>query len=255
MEMKAYSPEPKVIKFDNTNVTVKMMDDSWIIDQCLGHSPSVPKQGYVWKHEDRCARLLIPGDQYENTMRFFRDTYGNAAVIAWDGNVALGHIIFVPKAEVRKRKMLFHERMPASAGDDKTLVVEAAAFCSIGGQKYRRHGIGRAMAEMMIDWASQTNWAKMQIFGVTAGLFPGDWLDSCIPPRPFWQKFGFQVIGQTRVHQSLRDVINIVGEDDPRNSEAERRQKQEIKAQLQQGLIPEEEWAYDFDLEKSLTIA
>ena len=149
--------------------------------------------------------------------------------------------------------MLFHERMSASSGDDKTLVVEAAAFCSIGGQKYRRHGIGSAMAEMMIDWASQTGWVKMQIFGVTAGLFPGDWMDSCMPPRPFWQNFGFQVIGQTKIHQSLRDIINIVGEDDPRNSEAERRQKQEIKAQLQQGLILEEEWAYDFDLEKNLS--
>jgi len=135
-----YNPEPRIITFGDTSVTVKMMDDSWIINQCVSHSPFVPKPGVVWSHEDRCSRVQIPGDQFEDAMRSFRDAYGNAAVIAWDGNVALGHIIFVPKAEARKQKMLFHERMPASAGDDKTLVVEAVAFCSIGGQKYRRRG-------------------------------------------------------------------------------------------------------------------
>ena len=252
--MKTYSPEPKVIKFDDTTVTVKMMDDSWIIDKCVVHSPFIPKQGYAWKHEDHCSRLLIPADQYEDTMRFFRDTYGNAAVIAWDGNVVLGHVIFVPKTEARKRKMLFYERMPVSPDDDKTLVVEAVGFCSIGGQKYRKHGVGRAMAEMMIDWAIHTGWSKIEIFGVPSGLFPAHWMDSCMPPRTFWERFGFRVFEKARIYRSWEDVPDITDDDDPRHSETEKRQKQEIKVQLQQGLIAEDEWAYDYDMEKSLTV-
>lgn len=43
--------------------------------------------------------------------------------------------------------------MSESPNDDKTLVVHAVGFCSIGGQEYRGHGIGRSMAEMVIEWA------------------------------------------------------------------------------------------------------
>jgi len=71
-----YNLEPRIITFDDTTVTVKMMDDSWIINQCVSHSPFVPKAGVVWSHKDRCSRLQIPGDQFEDTMRSFRDVAG-----------------------------------------------------------------------------------------------------------------------------------------------------------------------------------
>lgn len=230
-----------------------MMDDSWIINQCLGHSPLVPKSGVVWSHKDRCGRLLIPGDEYEQTMCYFRNTYGNAAVIAWDDNIALGHIIFVPKSEARERKMLFHERMLVSPCDDKTLVVQAVAFCSIGGQKYRGRGIGCAMTELMIEWATVNGWRKIQIYGVPSGLFPGHWMDFCMPPKPFWQKFGFEVFSKTESEETWEQVkVENLG-DDPRKSPEEMAYKKDIIAKVEQGEISEEEWAFEFDVEKSLT--
>lgn len=251
--MKIYNPEPRRITFDDVTVTVKMMDDLWIINQCVSHSPFVPKPGVVWSHRDHCSRLQIPGDQFEDAMRSFHDTYGNAAVIAWDGNMALGHIIFIPKAEARKWKMLYHERMPTSSDADKALVVEAVGFCSIGGQKYRGHGIGKAMADMMIDWARQNGWTRMQIFGVPSGLFPGHWMDSCMPSRPFWEKFGFEVIDKVKNGQTWDEVKTAALGDDPRCNSREMELKKQIIENIKSSESSKEEWAYDFDMEKSLT--
>lgn len=248
-----YNPEPRLVKFDDTTVTVKMMDDTWIINRCVSHSPFIPKPGVVWSHEDRCSRVQIPGDQFEDAMRTFRNTYGNAAVIAWDRNAALGHIIFVPKTEARRWKMLHHERMPTSPDDNKTLVVEAVGFCSIGGQKYRGHGIGRVMAEMMIDWAGRNSWTKMQIFGVPSGLFPARWMDSCMPPKPFWEKFGFEMIRKVENGKTWDEIKAAHLGDDPRNNPTEMELKKRIIENLKDTESSKENWAYDFDMEKSLT--
>ena len=253
MGMNIYNPAPRLIAFDDVDVTVKMMDDSWIINRCVSHSPFVPQPGVVWSHGDRCNRLQIPGDCFEDTVRSLRDTYGNVAVIAWDGDLALGHIIFVPKAEARRWKMLNHERMPASPDDDRTLVVEAVGFCSIGGQKYRRHGIGNAMAAMMIDWAIRNGWLNMQIFGVPCGLFPGHWKDSCMPPRPFWEQLGFEVTEKVPHGRTWEEIKAAHVGDDPRRSPAEARLKRQIVETLENLRPSEEDWAYDFDMEKSLT--
>jgi len=143
----------RMIKFDGKTVIVKMMDDSWIINECITHGPTVPRHGVVWSHSDHCTRLLIPGDEYENTMKELMEKYGNCAVIAWDEKLALGHIIFVPKIEARNRKMLYYEKMTETSYDDKTLVIEAVGFCSITGHEYRHRGIGKATAQMVLDWA------------------------------------------------------------------------------------------------------
>ncbi len=251
--MKPTDVHARIVRFDEKTVTVKMMDDSWIINRCVSEAPFTPRPGVVWSYRDRCSRLLIPGDEYEQTMRHFRDAYGNAAVIAWDGGTVLGHIIFVPKPEARRRKMLFHERMPVSPDDDRTLVVQAVGFCSIGGQEYRGRGIGRTMAELMIEWAAANEWLKFQIFGVPSGLFPGHWMDSCMPPKPFWLKFGFEGIGRTKAERTWEEMKAANLGDDPRNSKDEMSRKKEAIAEVERGEIPEDEWAYEFDLERSLT--
>ncbi len=250
--MTMYNPEPRLIKFDATTVTVKMMDDSWIINRCVSHSPFVPQPGVVWSHEDRCSRVQIPGDRFEDAMRSFRDTYGNVAVIAWDGDVALGHIIFVPKNEARRWKMLHHDRMPTSSDDDRTLLIEAVGFYSIGGQKYRGQGIGKTMVGMMIDWATQNGWTGMQVFGVPCGLFPGDWMDSCMPPKPFWEKFGFQAFHKVKTGRTWEEVAAAHLGDDPRNSRTEEELKKRIVESIGDSESSMDLWAYDFDMERSL---
>ncbi len=244
--------ENKVIKFDGKTVIVKMMDDSWIINQCISERPIKPKKGVVWSHDQYCTRLRIPGDIYENTMKEFMDRYGDAAVIAWDGNLALGHMIFVPKVEARKHKMLYYERMADTSYDDKTLVIEAVGFCSIDGHEYRRRGIGRAMAEMVLDWAKFNNWQSVQVYGAPVGLFPWSWLDSCMPPIPFWQKLGFHITGKTRIKSSWQELRELILADDPRDSEEERKLKNDAVEKIENGQIAEEQWAYEYDLEIKL---
>lgn len=249
MRTGVYNPQPKLIRYDDAVVTVKMMDEGWIINRCVSHSPFVSQPGIVWSHEDRCTRLRIPGDRFEDAMRNFREKYGNAAVIAWDKDVVLGHMIFIPKAEAVRWKMLYYERMP-SPDDSNVLVVKAVGFCSIGGQEYRKRGIGRAMAEMMIDWAEGNGWSKIQIFGVPSGLLPLHWMDSCMPPKPFWEKFGFEVIGKTGIHQTWNELKTEILDDDPRASRYEAELKKEIIDKVERGIYCEEDWAYDFDMEK-----
>jgi GNAT superfamily N-acetyltransferase len=250
--MNMHDMEPRRITVGDSTIVVQMMDDSWILNRCVSHSPFVPKPGVVWSHTNCCSRLQIPGDQFEDAMRSFRDNYGNAAVIAWDGDVALGHIIFVPKAEARRWKILYYDRMPASPDDGKTLVVEAVGFCSIGGQKYRGHGIGRAMAEMAIDWADANGWIQMEIFGVPSGLFPGHWKDSCMPPRPFWEKFGFKVFDKVRHDRTWEEISMGNLTDDPRNDSQEIELKKQIVNDMKDPVASEEDWAYTFDMKRRL---
>ncbi len=251
--MNIWPIEPRKIRFDGKTVIVKMMDDSWIINECITHGPIQPRAGIVWKHSDHCSRLLIPGDEYESTMKEFMDAYGNCAVIAWDGDVALGHMIFVPKAEAQRRQMLYHERMLETDYDAKTLVIEAVGFCSIMGHEYRGRGIGRAMGGMILEWAKLNNWKAVQVYGTPTGLFPWAWLDSCMPPYQFWQKLGFQIVAKMKTASSWQQVRDAMLADDPRASESERKLKDDIVAKVEQGKILEQQWAYEYDLERKLS--
>jgi len=239
----------RIIRFDGKTIIVKMMDDSWIINECITHGPIEPRHGVVWSHSDRCTRLLIPGDEYENTMKELMEKYGNCAVIAWDGKLALGHMIFVPKIEARNNKMLYYEKMNETSYDDKTLVIQAVGFCSIGGHEYRHHGIGRAMGEMILEWAKLNRWKSVQIYGAPSGLFPWAWLDSCMPPLQFWEKLGFQIIEKTKIKLNWQEFRSSILTDNPRDDEKERKLKSNIITQIENGQITEEQWAYEYDLE------
>ncbi|MHB0947314.1 MAG: hypothetical protein ACYC3B_09090 [Sedimentisphaerales bacterium] len=241
--------EDKIIKFDGKTITVKMMDDSWIINQCISERPIKPEKGVIWPHNQYCTRLRIHGNVYESTMEKFMDRYGNAAVIAWDGKLALGHMIFVPKVEARKNKMLYSERMAETSYDAKTLIIEAVGFCSIDGHEYRHRGIGRAMAEMVLNWAKANNWQSVQVYGTPTGLFPWAWLDSCIPPMQFWKKLGFRIIKKTRIEPSWQKFRESILTDEPRDSKEERKLKKDIVEKIDNGQLTEEQWAYEYDLE------
>ena len=249
-----YHPAPHRVGVNGAHVTIKMMDESWIINRCVSHSPFDPRNARTWSHEDRCSRIQIPGDQFEGAMRSFRDRYGNAAVIAWDGDLLLGHFIFVPVTEARNWKMLHYERIRVSSDDEKTLYVGAVGFCSIGGQKYRAHGIGEEMAGMMIDWALHNGWEKLQVFGASSGLFPAHWMDFCIPPRTFWEKFGFEVTHEVRVERSWDEIKIAQLNDDPRSSPTEMAQKRQIIDSVTSPESSIKDWAYEFDLEKRLAV-
>ena len=125
-------------------------------------------------------------------------------------------------------------------------------MCSLSGHEFRGKGIGRALVEMMVEWAGENGWKRIEVYDTAGGLFPVDWFDHCIPPRPFWEKLAFRVFqkrGEGRFsEQALRDIMA----DNPRNSEAEQREKQDIIRKLRSGEINQTEYAHRYDLVRHL---
>ena len=106
-----------------------------------------------------------------------------------------------------QQRVAFYANASLEADDAGTFVVVNLAFCSLGGHEFRRKGVGRAMVNMMIAWARENGWRRIEVHDVTGGLFPWDWLDACIPPRPFWERMGFTVFNQ-RLHAYTEEELD-----------------------------------------------
>ncbi|MCL2700272.1 MAG: GNAT family N-acetyltransferase [Phycisphaerae bacterium] len=233
------------IRVDGKTVTLRLMDESWLINQCAGAHPFKPRPGVVWQAHERCARLPeIAGDEFPNMLRRLRDTYGHCAAIAWHDERVLGHLVWMPRHEARTLRAKGFECFgPAAddatgAGDAGTLVVVNLAFCSLSGHGFRRKGVGRAMVDMMLAWAWEHGWRRIEAYDVTGGLFPWDWLDACIPPRPFWEHMGFAVFGQ-RLHAYTEEELDGLLADNPRHDDREQEEKRSIVARVRAGQVDE----------------
>ena len=240
--------KPRYIDADGKEVVVKLMDDSWIINRCAGSHPFKPKRGIVWSNSDHCARLPIPGDQFPDFIRRMRGTYGNCAAIAWHKEKVLGHIVFLPRAEARKCRATGYRNFGLTGQDKETLVVINLAFCSLSGHEFRRKGVGKALVAIMLDWAAQNRWRQIEIYDAGPGLFPVEWYDHCIPPKPFWESGRFAVFARRKDQTFSEQNIKAIMEDNPRNSPQEQRQKEQIMANIKGGAIEPELPACKYDL-------
>ena len=201
----------------------------------------------MWQAHERCARLPeIAGDEFQNTLRLLRDTYGNCAVIAWHEEQVLGHLVWMPRHEARALWAKGCEFFGPKAGDAGTLVVVNLAFCSLSGHGFRRKGVGRAMVDMMIAWAWEYGWRRIEAYDVTGGLFPWDWLDACIPPRPFWEHMGFAVF-QQRLHAYTEEELDGLLADNPRDDDREQEEKRNIVSRVRAGQVEKSSMGH-FDL-------
>ena len=241
---------PIHIDADGKEVVVKLMDDSWMINRCAGDHPFKPKEGIVWNHEEHCARLPVPGDEFPEFMREMRDTYDNCAAIAWHRQKVLGHIVFLPRAVARKWGASGWQNFGPTEQDQGTLVVINLAFCSLSGHEFRRKGIGKALVAVMLEWAGKNSWSKVEVYDTGPGLFPAEWYDHCIPPKPFWQARGFDVFAQHKDETCIKQTLKAFMEDNPRNSSEEQRQKEEIIADIKRGAIDAELPCHKYDLSR-----
>ena len=243
---------PRVIDVDGKQVVVKLMDDSWTFNQCVYAHPFKPRTGVVWSHNDHCSRLPVPGDELPEFMGWVRHTYGNCAALAWHGEVLLGHIVFLPKIVARERRTAGWEHFGSTDSDGETLVVINLAMCSLSGHEFRRKGIGRTLVQVMLEWAMQNAWKYIEVYDTGGGIFPAEWLDHCIPPRPFWEKQGFVVFQKQGDGKFSEGFLQAVLNDNPRNSDTEQRQKEEIIRRLREGAIDEQQYAFHYDLRLTL---
>jgi len=244
--------EPRNIDADGKQVVVKLMDDSWIFNMCVSSAPFKPRHGVVWAHRDHCSRLPVPGDELPDFMKQTRNKYGNCAAIAWHKDTVLGHIVFLPKAIARQCKSTGWEYYGEAAKDDKTLIVVNLAMCSISGHEFRRKGLGKALVQVMCDWAKENGWETIEVYDTAGGLFPVDWLDHCIPPRPFWEGRDFRVFAKRGDGKCSDAVLNNLMNDNPRNSAKEQALKTRIIEGIRDGSIDQELYAYQYDLRLEL---
>jgi hypothetical protein len=222
-----------VINVNGKEVSVRLMDDSWIINQCAGAHPFKPRAGAVWSDSDRCARLSgIPGDHFQEFLRGVRNAIGNCAAIAWHDGFVLGHMVWIPRSTARAVRASGWEFFGQPEEDDRTLVVVNLAFCSLSGHEFRGQSVGKAMVALMAAWARERGWQAIEVYGAPGGLFPADWLDSCIPPKPFWERRNFSVVAH-RPHLYTDEELAAVLKDDPRHSDQEQARKRQIIADIQ----------------------
>ncbi len=227
------------IQAGDESVNIRLMDESWIVNQCAGGHPFKPTSGIVWEEADRCARLpKVPGNEFQNVLARLRDTYGNCAAIAWHEERVLGHIVWMPRHEARRLRATGCQFFGPEEEDGGTLVVVNLAFCSLSGHCFRGQGVGRAMASMMIAWARENGWQRIEVYDTTGGLFPWDWFDVCIPPRPFWESMGFTAFNR-RLRRYTEEELSALMADNPRNNEQEQEEKRRTVARLQAGQVEE----------------
>jgi len=232
-------PEPMVIDADGKIVTVRLMDDAWIINQCAGGHPFRPRPGIVWKNADRCAMLPeIPGDRFRDCLRETKNRFGNCAVVAWHDGRVLGHLVWMPRSKAREVRAAGWPFFGPPTEDEGVLVVINLAFCSLSGHEFRRKGVGRAMVNLMTTWARENAWRTIEVYETTGGLFPRDWLDWCIPPAPFWKGRGFTVCAH-RPQAYTDEMLAELLADNPRGSEQEQAEKRRIIAAIRAGQIDE----------------
>ena len=79
-----------------------------------------------------------------------------------------------------------------------------------------------------------------------------DWLDHCIPPRPFWESRGFRVFAKRGDGKFPDAVLNNLMNDNPRNSAEEQTLKTRIIKGIRDGSTDQELYAYQYDLRLEL---
>ena len=244
--------EPIYIDADGKQVIVKLMDDSWTFNMCVSADPYKPRHGVVWANHDHCSRLPVPGDELPEFMMSIRETYGNCAAMAWHNDILLGHIVFLPKVVARQQKATGWEHFGHANDDKKTLVVINLAMCSLSGHEFRRKGIGKALTGTMSEWARENDWSTIEVYDTAGGLFPVDWFDHCIPPKPFWEGRGFRVFSRRGDGKFSDENLKELMYDNPRNSPEEQALKSRIVEDIRNGSVDQELYAYQFDLRLEL---
>lgn len=158
---------------DGKQVTIRPMDDSYIIDACA---------------HDRAKGLSYP------TFRRFHEElmkrYGNSAILAWCGPEVVGFVNFYPDnfdspaalcpgVESKLNEKFAETEWPTQPSD--TLAIS----CVNISEGFRRKQVGSALVKHVIAWAKENGYRR-----ITAGANDTQWW---VPCKPFWEKLGFRV--------------------------------------------------------------
>jgi GNAT superfamily N-acetyltransferase len=180
------------LAFDDVEIVIRMMDERYIVNDC----PQEPTYVDVLRGRNStwCGAMGVSGRPIREVTAAARQKYGNCAVLAWHGEVVVGIMTFFPVRDLYERQAMGWEMMEPDL-DTGTLAIASCVLCSLGGHRYRRRGIGRAMAQEAVGWARAQGYRRVGVYQVPSGLTTIHWQDACRPPLPFWRKLGFAVAG------------------------------------------------------------
>jgi len=149
-------------------------------------------------------------------LRNLAGTYGSCAVLARRAEAVVGHLRFYPKAVCDLAApgpgLCLQQEFPAGPAEDltrrefpalgeivdKTLLVHCMMVAAEGpeGRLLRRRGIGRRMAEALIDWAGANGWRAIEATAYTS--VPIVYTISGQAGRSFWEDLGFRLVRTER---------------------------------------------------------
>jgi hypothetical protein len=202
----------------NKEITIEPMTEDFILWRCL-HSGPLSKQTI-----DQNKKWSKFRETNLSILKKLIKTYGTCAIIARQGDQIIGILRFYPKAVASMEKAgflcmqqdypagpnadLINEQFPSfDQIEDKTLQVHCIMTSrpyvgdtdtDILGEHYlnkieagARKGIGLKLARVLVDWARQNGWKRIELttfadldifYGVTGSAGKG-----------FWEKVGFKV--------------------------------------------------------------
>jgi GNAT superfamily N-acetyltransferase len=191
------------------DVVVEPMTEDFILWRCLHDGPLSRKTIDLWP-ETYTTLLERYRDRNVPLLRKLIQTYGTCAIVARDGEMAVGQLRFYPKVLCAMEDAGWlclqqdHPEGPAdgfgdndfpelAAIEDKTLSVH----CMMTGSSlqaenpYQRKGIGTRMARTLIQWAGANGWEHIE-----ADAFddiPGIYELTGSTGYMFWEKLGFYI--------------------------------------------------------------
>ncbi|MFP4460534.1 MAG: GNAT family N-acetyltransferase [Candidatus Zixiibacteriota bacterium] len=182
--------KPNELTIDNSTITIKLMDNSYII------GTKFKKSGIDFKI--KCCSESNP--QVALYFQKLIGTYGTGAIMAWKNRSLIGFLPFYPldcgipkincicgPVDISIGKMDSISLIPLNELKRKVLEVQ----CLSVNWNYYRKGIGTAMTKYLIKWAKFQGWNKIQGCAFSDNKFMDAY--KWIPSIHFWQKSGFQI--------------------------------------------------------------
>jgi GNAT superfamily N-acetyltransferase len=191
--------ESKTIQVDGIPTVIRPMGEDYV----AGDDPDVAGVTYAVKcWPGKHVKGQWPNPEIAAYFRKVMDAYGTSAIMAWQERTLVGVLPFMP-VNCGLPKMSFCICAPDGEQTPLERIARAQAIpfaelsprviytecLSVNWGLYRR-GIGSAMAQYLVEWASEQGWDRIE--GVTFATPDGDDAYRWIPSIQFWEKAGFQ---------------------------------------------------------------
>ena len=192
------------------NIIIEPMTERFILWRCLHGGPLSEETIGTWSSDERMDWEALRARNVPLLRKLIR-TYGTCAILARDGDQAVGFLRFYPKTLSSTEgagALCLQQGFPAGPSEhfvdsvfqpleeieDKTLAVHCLMTGSPSQDKnpYQRKGIGTRMARELIHWAEENGWEAIEARSFED--LPMLYAHTGNAGRSFWEKLGFSLV-------------------------------------------------------------